>query len=107
LRYRRLIVAAATGACLLVPSTAVAAEPPENPNGWGTVVSQFATVLPPSGFGDHASGFSTPRDGIGNVSKDPNQNDLDNGHPGGHGCFAANMDPFAATDCNGSPGNAD
>jgi hypothetical protein len=105
---RRLSGSAAIMAASLLVFMAPGASvkgPPENPNGWGTVVSDSAKSQ--GGLGEHASSFAgQPRQGVGNVARDPALNDLDNGHPGGHGCFVGGVDGDPATDCNGSPGNA-
>ena len=74
---------------------------PTDPNGWGTVSSQFA--ITGGGLGGHASAFPTPRDGFGNVSAD------DGGpgtRPGDHADVADDMDNNPATDVSGDPGNA-
>lgn len=78
---------------------------PENPNGFGTVVSQKASHY--HDVGEHSSSKSEPRQGVGNVSR----NDGSPGdHPGDHGGFVGNLDdqvgadPDNVTDASGDPG---
>lgn len=78
---------------------------PNNPNGFGTVVSQKATTY--GDVGKHSSSQDEPRQGVGNVARnDPQPGD----HPGDHGCFVGDLDdqvgadPKGATDCTGDPG---
>jgi hypothetical protein len=78
---------------------------PENPNGFGTVVSQKASHY--HDIGEHSSSQSEPRQGVGNVSR----NDGSPGdHPGDHGGFVGNLDdqvgadPDNVTDASGDPG---
>jgi hypothetical protein len=78
---------------------------PENPNGFGTVVSQKASHY--HDVGEHSSSQSEPRQGVGNVSR----NDGAAGdHPGDHGGFVGNLDdqvgadPDNVTDASGDPG---
>jgi hypothetical protein len=78
---------------------------PENPNGFGTVVSQKASHY--HDVGEHSSSQSEPRQGVGNVSR----NDGSPGdHPGDHGGFVGNLDdqvgadPDNVTDASGDPG---
>ena len=78
---------------------------PENPNGFGTVVSQKASHY--HDVGEHSSSQDEPRQGVGNVSR----NDGSPGdHPGDHGGFVGDMDdqvgadPDGVTDAGGDPG---
>ncbi len=78
---------------------------PDNPNGFGTVVSQKGSTY--HDVGKHSSSQEEPRQGVGNVAR----NDGAKGdHPGDHGCFVGDLDdtvgadPKGATDCSGDPG---
>jgi hypothetical protein len=78
---------------------------PDNPNGFGTVVSQKGSTY--HDVGKHSSSQEEPRQGVGNVAR----NDGAGGdHPGDHGCFVGGLDdkvgadPEGATDCTGDPG---
>jgi hypothetical protein len=84
---------------------------PENPNGFGTVVSQKASYY--HDVGEHSSSQEEPRLGVGNVAR--NDSNLPGGskgsHPGDHGCVVGDLDdnvqadPDGKTDCEGNPGN--
>ena len=80
---------------------------PTNPDGWGSVVSDFADL---GIMGSHSSSFSEPRDGLGNVARndgfdsDPASDDGGDDHIGSHGEFAANMSGGLA-DATDKPGN--
>jgi len=70
LTFLALIVAGlaiATSTHVLVPALAARHDPQ---NGFGQASKDFATNCPPGSVGKHASSFSTPREGIGNVAKD-------------------------------------
>jgi hypothetical protein len=78
---------------------------PDNPNGFGTVVSQKASHY--HDVGEHSSSQDEPRQGVGNVSR----NDGSPGdHPGDHGGFVGGLDdqvgadPDGVTDASGDPG---
>ena len=49
------------------PAVALAAQP-DNPSCWGEVTRQFAQQSP-GAMGEHASGQTSPRAGIGNVAE--------------------------------------
>jgi hypothetical protein len=74
---------------------------PTNPDGWGSVVSDFADL---GIMGSHSSQFSEPRDGLGNVARNDGEpgDDL-----GSHGEFAARMAQTQkiAADATDKPGN--
>jgi hypothetical protein len=78
---------------------------PDNPNGFGTVVSQKGCNY--HDVGEHSSSQDEPRQGVGNVSR----NDGSPGdHPGDHGGFVGDLDdqvgadPDGVTDADGDPG---
>jgi hypothetical protein len=81
---------------------------PENPNGFGTVVSQKASTY--HEVGKHSSSQGEPRQGLGNVARNDDPDDPEGDHPGDHGCFVGALDdtvgadPKGATDCSGEPG---
>jgi hypothetical protein len=90
---------------LVLASPMALAAKPNNPNGFGTVVSQKASTY--HDVGKHSSSQDEPRQGVGNVARtDPEPGD----HPGDHGCFVGRLDdqvgadPEGATDCTGDPG---
>jgi hypothetical protein len=103
---RRISVVVLLVVLMLVLASPIAlAEKLNNPNGFGTVVSQKATTY--GDVGEHSSSQEEPRQGVGNVARnDPEPGD----HPGDHGCFVGRLDdqvgadPESATDCNGDPG---
>jgi len=100
-RRAMIVVALLVGLLALAPIPFASAKRPTNPNGWGTVSSQFATIN--GGLGEHASQQEEPRQGVGNEARnDPQPGD----HVSDHGCFAGNFDMTDAIDCNGEPGNA-
>jgi hypothetical protein len=78
---------------------------PDNPNGFGTVVSQKASTY--HDVGEHSSSQDEPRQGVGNVARNDG---AEGDHPGDHGCFVGDLDdtvgadPQGATDCEGEPG---
>ncbi len=78
---------------------------PDNPNGFGTVVSQKGCNY--HDVGEHSSSQEEPRQGVGNVAR----NDGSPGdHPGDHGGFVGDLDdqvgadPDGVTDSSGDPG---
>jgi hypothetical protein len=78
---------------------------PDNPNGFGTVVSQKGSHY--HDVGQHSSSQDEPRQGVGNVSRnDGAQGD----HPGDHGGFVGELDdqvgadPDGVTNASGDPG---
>jgi hypothetical protein len=79
----------------------------DTPSGWGTVTSQFATST--GAVGDHASGFSEPRLGVGNVARTDH---APGDQPGDHACDVdgdPNTSPgstmgIPGTSCTGDPG---
>jgi hypothetical protein len=78
---------------------------PENPNGFGTVVSQKASHY--HDVGEHSSSQDEPRQGVGNVARDDGS---PGDHPGDHGGFVGGLDdqvgadPDGVTDASGDPG---
>ncbi len=65
---KRLVTAAVLAiAMAAVPAVALAAQP-DNPSCWGQVTHQFAQQHP-GAMGEHASGQTSPRAGIGNVAE--------------------------------------
>jgi hypothetical protein len=65
---KRLVVAAILAITILaVPAVTLAAQP-DDPSCWGQVTRQFAGSYP-GAMGEHASGQSSPRAGIGNVAE--------------------------------------
>jgi hypothetical protein len=81
---------------------------PENPNGFGTVVSQKASHY--HDVGEHSSSQDEPRQGVGNVSRNDG---AEGDHPGDHGGFVGGLDdqvgadPDNVTDASGDPGRPD
>jgi hypothetical protein len=71
---------------------------PENPNGWGSVVSDFGRL---GIIGSHASSFSSPCDGLGTVAR---IDSFPGDDMGSHGEFAAGMSGGTA-DATDKPGN--
>jgi hypothetical protein len=78
---------------------------PDNPNGFGTVVSQKGCNY--HDVGEHSSSQEEPRQGVGNVAR----NDGSPGdHPGDHGGFVGELDnqvgadPDNVTNASGDPG---
>ena len=87
---------------------------PDDPNAWGSVVTQTAIPSEEEGvdagtFGKHASNppGGQPRDGLGNAARTDAGYELnapDTGdHVGDHACIAD--DPFGAN-CTAEPGNS-
>ncbi len=79
---------------------------PDNPSGFGGAASQVATDKGPNtgtegkgGLGEHSSSQEEPRQGVGNVAR----NDDDEGdHPGDHGCLVGEQ--MGTSTCGGKPG---
>ena len=78
---------------------------PDNPNGFGTVVSQKASHY--HDVGKHSSSQDEPRQGVGNVARNDG---AEGDHPGDHGGFVGDLDdqvgadPDGVTDSSGDPG---
>ena len=78
---------------------------PDNPNGFGTVVSQKASHY--HDVGEHSSSQEEPRQGVGNVARNDG---AEGDHPGDHGGFVGGLDdqvradPDDVTDASGDPG---
>lgn len=92
---RRMLVNILIVTLLLLAATATPALAnggPTNPNCWGVVTSQRAATV--HTIGDHASGQTEPRLGLGNVARA-----FGFDHVSDLGTFLATLDGIEATQC--------
>lgn len=93
-RSTRMLIQSLVLALLLVLATVVPvlADGPSHPNCWGVVTSQRASTV--HDIGAHASAQSTPRLGLGNVTRL-----FGFDHVSDLGSFLASVDGLDATQC--------
>ena len=91
-RMKKISIFVLAGLLMAISSHLAVADEPANPQCWGVVTSQMAIAS--QGMGEHASGFDSPRAGLGNVARSlgfPHISDL--------GSFLAGIDGLEETVC--------
>ena len=95
---RKIIVGGLVVVTLALSSGVASADTPANPECWGIVVSQRATVY--GDLGEHSSSQTEPRMGLGNFARFLYELGLTAGpHISDAGTVAAALDELDATQC--------